>query len=283
MRFVMTVLLWLCATVTFAVALPAAWIQRHLVDADGYATFAQRSAADPALQQAVASELANRIGNLGFGVSTVAVGAAASAYTSSPSFPGQFAQVNRFAHRWLFSTAVASEVDSQGRWLIDLGPLVADSSFKEALQRFGIQPPERLPVPLTDTAPEVLRPGVLRSLATWGPWLSVGSAVLTGVFALSTLVVASRRGRAMTALGASALVVAAAGWAGLEIARGRITRALDNTSGEIRRIADSIVGQAISSMHEWLNLALLAGGALMALGIVAAALGSLIGSSGRSG
>lgn len=283
MRFIMTTLLWLCATVMFAVALPAAWVQRHLVDADGYAAFAQRGAAEPALQQAVASELTNQIGNLGYQVSPVAVGAIASTYTSGPSFPGHFAQANRFAHRWLFSTAVRSEVDHQGRWLIDLGPLFADSSLRNSLQPFGIDLPETLPVPLTDTAPEALRPGVLRPMATWGPLLSVGAAALTGVFALSTLVVARRRGRALTALGASALVVAAAGWAGLEIARGRINRALDNTSGEIRRIADSIVGQAISSMHEWLNLALLAGGALMVLGIAAATLGSLTSSSGRAG
>ena len=59
-----------------------------------------------------------------------------------------------------------------------------------------------------------MRPGQLRQLATWGPWVSVGATILTGVFALLTLAAAGSRGKALAALGVSALLVGAAGWAG---------------------------------------------------------------------
>ena len=32
-----------------------------------------------------------------------------AAYTASPVFPGQFAQANRIAHRWMFTDSVQPE------------------------------------------------------------------------------------------------------------------------------------------------------------------------------
>jgi hypothetical protein len=70
-------------------------------------------------------------------------------------------------------------------------------------------------------------------------------------------------------------MVGAAGWAGLEIGRRYINNALNNTSGEIRQLADALVGHAVGSLHQYLNLTLAAGGGLVALGVLAAVLGSL--------
>ena len=116
-------------TAALALALPVMWLQHNIVDADGYAALAQRAASDPALQQAVAGELTSQIGNLASAdVSTAVVGALASSYTGGSSFPGQFAQANRLAHRWMFTNSVQSQLDSQGRWVVDLAPMLADSS-----------------------------------------------------------------------------------------------------------------------------------------------------------
>ncbi len=60
MRFASVVLGWLIATLALAVAVPAGWVQLHVVDADGYAALARRAAADPALQSAMAAELTTR-------------------------------------------------------------------------------------------------------------------------------------------------------------------------------------------------------------------------------
>lgn len=279
MRFVATLLLWLVTTLLLAAAIPAAWAQKNLIDQDGYAALAASAARDPDLQRAVAGELSSQVVALaaqnGTNVNTTLVRAVASAYTQSSSFPGQFAQANRFAHRWMFTDTIRSDEDPQGRWVVDLAPMLSDSSFAQTLGDFNLQVPSTLPVPLTENAPDSLRPGQLRSLATWGPWGSVGVAVLAGVCALLTLAAARSRGKALAALGVSALLVGAAGWAGLEVGSRRINQALNNTSGDIRQAADAMVGQVIDSMHHWLNLTLAAGGALVVLGIVVAMLGGL--------
>jgi drug/metabolite transporter (DMT)-like permease len=99
--------------------------------------------------------------------------------------------------------------------------------------------------------------------------------MLTGIGALLTLAAARSRGRALAGLGVSALLVGAAGWGAIETARRRISDALNDTTGDIRRIADIMVSEAERSLHQWLDLTLAAGGALVVLGVLLALLGSL--------
>jgi uncharacterized membrane-anchored protein len=153
--------------------------------------------------------------------------------------------------------------------------MLSDSSFQQTLQDFGIKAPSKLEVPLTENVSNSLRPGQFRPAAQWGPWVSVGSAVVAGVMALLTLVAARSRGKAVGALGVSALLVGAAGWAGIEVGRRYVDHALNDTSGNVRRIADVMVDHTIGSMHLWLNLTLGAGGLLLVLGVIFALIGGL--------
>lgn len=278
MRFVATMLLWLVTTVLLAAAVPAAWAQQHLVDEGGFAALAQKAAGTTQLQDAMANEIGAQlkavVAGSGYDLATGQLVGAASIYTGSSSFPGQFAQANRLAHRWLFTNAVQG-TDPSGRWQLDLSPMLADSSFRNTFKAFGIEPPSTLAIPLTDNAPQGLRPGRLRALATWGPWVSVGLAVLAGVFAVLTLFVARSRGKTIAALGISGLLVGAAGWAGIELARRYVNDALINTSGEVRRIAGAMVGTAEASMHQWLNITLIVGGGLLIIGVIVSLLAGL--------
>jgi hypothetical protein len=271
--------MWILATAALAVAVPAAWAQHNVVDEAGYATLATSAGKDPAVQTAMAAELTAQLvsltANSGYDVQPDLLSGAATAYTRSAAFPGQFAQANRIVHRWLF-TDDAQKSDASGRWQIDLSPMLADSSFQETLKDFGIRAPSTLVVPLTENVSDSLRPGQLRQVARWGPWASVGAMVLTGVVALLTLAVARSRGKALGALGVSALIVGAAGWAGIEVAQRYVERALNQTTGDIRDIAQAMVGHAEGSLHQWLNLTLAAGGALVLLGVVVSMLGGLL-------
>ena len=98
-----------------------------------------------------------------------------------------------------------------------------------------------------------------------------------GVFALLTLAAARSRGKALAALGVSALLVGAAGWAGLEVGRRYVGNTLDGTGtgDDVRQIADAVLRHATDSMHQWLNLTLAAGGVLVALGVIVAILGGV--------
>jgi hypothetical protein len=198
-----------------------------------------------------------------------------SAYTQNAGFPGQFAQANRIVHTWMFTDEIHRQDGTDDRWLIDVAPMLSDPSLKESLGNLNLDVPATLTVPITVHETAGMQPGQLRMLSRWGPWVSIGAAVLTGVFALLTLAAARRRGKALAALGVSALLVGAAGWAGLEVARRFVNSALDRTAGDVRQVADAMVNHAESSMHQWLNLTLAAGGALVLLGVLTSMLGGL--------
>ena len=277
MRFAVTVLLWLLSTAALAIAVPTAWAQTHVVDVNGYDAMARKAASDPVLQAAVASELATRVMVLinqgGHTVDSSQVHEVAAGYTAGPDFPPQFTDANRLVHDWMFTGAHAES--EGGQWVINVSEMLKDSAFASMLSDYNVRVPETVKVPVTVSTPKILQPGELRPLATWGPWVSVAAAVLTGICALLTLAAARSRGRALAGLGISALLVGAAGWAGIEIARRRINDALIDSTGDIRRIADVMVGHAESSLHQWLDMTLAAGGVLVVLGVLAAVLGSL--------
>jgi hypothetical protein len=277
-RFMATLLLWVLTTAALLIAIPATWVQHNVVDGTGYSQLTTSAAKDPNVQSAMAGVLTTQLvklaGSSGYDVSPNLLGGAARSYTGSSAFPGQFALANQLVHRWLFTDAVAQS-DASGRWELDLSPMLSDSSFQQTLQDFGIKAPKTLEIPLTDQVSDSLRPGQLRQAATWGPWVSVGSAILAGVLALLTLATARSRGKALGALGVSALLVGAAGWAGIEVARGRVDDVLNNTSADVRQVATAMVDHAIGSMHMWLNLTLAVGGALVVLGVVFAVAGGM--------
>jgi hypothetical protein len=276
-RFVVTMLLWLVTTVALAVAVPAAWAQKTLVNEDGYAALAQKSATDAQLQQAMASELTTQVVTLaskrGVRVNEQLVRGVATGYTLSPAFPGQFAQASRLAHAWMFGDSANQSKDSQGHWQVDIAPMLASTAFQQMLSTWNIEVPTTLSVPVA--ANDNLRPGQLHSVARFGPWASIGVAVLTGILALLTLAAARSRGKALASLGVSALLVGAAGWAGPEIGRRYIDDALNRTTGDVRTIADVMVTHAEASLHQWLNLTLAAGGALVVFGVIVSMIGGL--------
>ncbi|BBX04979.1 hypothetical protein BST36_22995 [Mycolicibacterium moriokaense] len=280
MRFVATLFLWLVTTVLLAVAVPTMWAQRNVVSEDGYAALAAAAAHDPKLQRAMATELTTQIiafaAKNGYGtLNRDLVSGVVTSYTQNDGFPGQFAQANRIAHRWMFTNSVQPEDGSGDRWLVDIAPMLNDPSIKQTLGDLDLDVPQTLTVPLTVPESSALRPGQLRAVSTWGPWISVGSTILAGVSALLTLASARSRGRALAALGVSALLVGAGGWAALEVSRRYVDAALNQTVGDIRSVAEVMVAQAEASMHQWLNLTLAAGGVLVVFGVAVSLLGGL--------
>ncbi len=278
MRFLAALLFWLVTTVLLAAAVPAMWAQRHVVSEDGYAALAAAAARNPQLQQAMASELTTQITKLaadkGYALNnTELIRGVTAAYTANPGFPGQFSQANRIAHRWMFTDSV--QHDQGDRWLVDIAPMLKDASLRDTLGNLDLEVPETLTVPITVPEDSSLRPGQGKTLATWGPWASIGACVLTGVFALLTLASARSRGKALAALGVSALMVGAAGWAGLEVGGRYVDDALNRTTGDIRQVADGMVTTAVASLHQWLNVTLAVGGGLVLIGIVVSLLGGL--------
>lgn len=278
MRFLAALMLWLVTTAALAVAVPTVWAQVTIIGESGYAGLAASAAQDPRLQDAMAAELTTQVVSLGtdngYTLNPELVRQVALSYTRNDGFPGQFAQANRIAHRWMFTGAVPSG-NSTDQWLIDVAPMLSDPSFDATLGTLDLQVPSSLTVPITVDSPE-LQPGKLRWLATWGPWAAVATAVVTAIFALLTLAAARSRGKALTALGVSALLVGAAGWAGIEVGRRYVNTALNRTTGDIRTVAEVMVGTAEDSLHLWLNITLVVGAGLVVLGVIGSMLGGVL-------
>lgn len=275
MRSAAAVFLWLITTVLLAVTLPAAWVQLHIIDRGGYSALAQRAAADPQLQSAMAAELTAQVGRLSPTADSTVVGPIARLYTASSAFPAQFGQANAFAHRWLFTGAADSDVDEQGRWVIDFAPMLSDAAFGPTLRDYNISVPTSVPIPVTDAVSPAVRPGALREIGTWWPWVTIAAVLLSAFTALLMTFAAPSRGKALAALGVSALLVGGLGWAAIEFGQGYADRALNDTAGAVRIIADVMVATARDSMHQWLNVTLIAGGGLVVVGVIVALLTGL--------
>lgn len=281
MRFAVTVVLWLATTAALAVSIPATWAQLHVIDEDGNAATARQAAADPALQSAMASELTTRAmtliaahGGGRYAIDSAQVHDAAAIFTAGPAFPPLFAQANRAVHGWLFTDPPPGQ--SGDPWVIDVAPMLRDGAIAALLNRHHVAVPATLTVPVAESLPHSWRQGRLSRLTTWGPWVSVGAAALSGCCAVLTLIAARRRGKALSGLGVSALLVGALGWAGIEIGRRYLDDALNRTTGDVRDIAGVMVRHAEAGLHQWLNLTLLAGAALVGLGVVVAIAGGLL-------
>lgn len=277
MRTLAALLAWLITTAALAVAVPAAWVQLNLVDDNGFTALSQQVAQRPALQTAVAGELATQAVGLirerGLAVDYAQVRDVAAAYTAGPAFPPRFARVMQGVHRGMFTD------DGSGEWVVDLAAMLNDSAFQPTMSDYDVAEPSTLTAPLTVAVPESLRAAQLRKLADGWRWLSIGAVALTGVCAVLTLVAARRRGRAVAGLGIAALAAGGAGWAGAEVVRGYLTGALDtglnNSQAAVRRIADAMVATGIDGVHHWLTVTLAAGAVLVVLGAAVTLLGGL--------
>jgi hypothetical protein len=283
-RSALTVVLWLATTAALVVLVPASWLQKNIVDVDGYGALARKAAGDPALQSAMAAELTTRAMQLitqhGGSAETAQVHDVIAKFTASPAFPPLFAEANKAVHTWLFS---GPQSGHDPDWVVDLAPMLNESSVQQVLTSHHVTAPTKLTVPVTVSVPSTSRPlrqGQFSWLATWGPWATIGAAAMCALCGFLLLVAARRRGRALAGIGVSALLVGAAGWAGIEFADGRIITELNRTTGDFRTVGDVMVRYAKSSLHEWLNLTLLAGGTLVVLGVIGAAVFSLRKTSG---
>jgi len=255
-----------------AVAVPAMWVDRNIVQEEGFVALTAPLGKDPAFQKRLATAAVSGLSLGGrqlpeplAAVVKPILDEAAQSLTSMPGYSDAWAETLRRSHRLSFpdSRTPPPGADGTTSLTLDVAPLVG-----LVVKRVS----EASPVPLK--APEEVRIGIgesnqrqaidrISAYAPMGSAVAVGSAI---AFVLA-FVAARRKWTVLAGIGLGALVLAGVWKLGSDLAGGMVQGA--GTGNDVAEIFKrEFVAAATADFGQWIMAALLAGGALLAAGIL---------------
>ncbi|MET1021015.1 MAG: hypothetical protein ABWX69_02300 [Arthrobacter sp.] len=275
MRTFVSAIAVLLGLVLAAVAVPAMWADRNIVQEDGFVTFTAPLGKDPVFQQrlaaaAVGSLGAERIPPALTGLVTPILESAARSLTSMPGYPEAWSETLRVSHRLNFADpkTLPAEAGAATSLTLDLAPLVGLVAKQVAdATTLPLDAPEQLLI--TIGQPEHRQ--VLEQVAAFAPLGYAAAAGALIAFALA-LVAARRRWTVLAGTGLGVLVLAGA-W---KLAVEAVGKAVAGTSSgnEVAEIFKSeVVAAASSSFGQWILVSAVVGAILLAAGLVLRAVG----------
>jgi hypothetical protein len=259
------------AVLLAAVAVPAIWLDRNVVQEQGFVELAAPLARNPEFQQQLAVAAVGTIDTSavpGFFSDLVqpVLEDAASSLTALPGYPAAWEEALRKSHRLSFA---APESDDGGpasasSLTLDVAPLVALGA-EEISRATGLplDPPEQT---LINVGQPEHREWTER-LTTYAPagYLLAGGAVIALLLAL---VAAHRRWTVVAGAGAGALLLAAAWAFGSQLASAAALSA-DSGNEVANMFRDELVAAASADFQGWNVAAAITGAVLLLLGLVA--------------
>ncbi|MEV7575118.1 hypothetical protein AB0P28_18705 [Pseudarthrobacter sp. NPDC089323] len=254
-----------------AVAVPAIWLDRNLVQEDGFVELAAPLGKNPEFQQQLATAAVGTIDTSavpGFLEDLVqpVLEDAATSLAGVPGYPAAWEETLRKSHRLSFPPAAADPgaTGSVSSLTLDVAPLVA-------LGVEEISRATRLPLdPPGETLINVGQPEQrewTERLATYAPMgymLAAGS----GIAFLLALVAARRRWTVLVATGLGGLALAGLWALGALIGSARAL-AMDTGNEVANMFRNEFVAAATADFTGWTVAAAIAGGVLVVLGTVA--------------
>ncbi|MDP9985209.1 hypothetical protein J2S98_000346 [Arthrobacter oryzae] len=253
-----------------AVAVPAIWVDRNIVQEDGFVRLAAPLGKDSDFQRKLAAAAVGTIDTgavPGFlsGLVEPMLEKAAESLTGLPGYPAAWEETLRRSHRLSFAEPSADPQDgaSPSSLTLDVAPLVALGSEEiSRTTRLPLNPPEQT---LINVGQPAQREWTER-LATYAPMgyiLAMGSAVAF----LLALVAARRRWTVLLAAGLGGLALAALWGAGSQLGSAR-ARSTDTGNAVANMFRDEFLAAAGADFQGWITTAAITGGVLVALGIV---------------
>lgn len=262
-----------------AVAVPAMWVDRNIVQEDGFVALTAPLGKDPAFQRRLATAA---VGGIGFGEQQLPdalanavkpiLEQAAQSLTSTPGYSDAWTETLRKSHRLSFAdpATLPADVDGSSSLTLDVAPLVGLVVKKVS---------ESSPLPLALHAPAEVRINIGQSnqrqlIDRVSAYAPMGYAVAVGsvIAFLLAFVAARRKWTVMAGTGLGALVLAAAWKFGADAA-GRLV--LETSSGnDVAEIFKrECVDAAMANFGQWIVAALVAAAVLLVAGTLAAVLG----------
>jgi hypothetical protein len=261
----------LLAIVLAAVAVPAIWLDRNIVQEQGFVELASPLGRNSEFQQGLATAAVGTIDTSsvpGFLADLVrpALEDAAASMTGLPGYPAAWEETLRRSHRLSFTApqAEAGETASASSLTLDVAPLVALGAEEiSRTTRLPLDPPDQ-------TLIEVGQPEQkewTERLAAYTPagYLLAGGAA---VALLLAVVAARRRWTVLVGAGLGALVLAAV-WTVCSQLGSAAVLAADTGNEVANMFRDGFVAAAAADFQGWTLASAITGGVLVLVGVVA--------------
>lgn len=280
MRTVVSAVAVILGVVLAALAVPAIWLDRSVVQEDGFVALAAPLGRDAEFQQRLAAAAVGTIDTSAVpqfltGLLEPVLKSAAESLTGLPGYPAAWEETLRRSHRLSFADpgSLPAEVDSTTALTLDVAPLVALGV--EELSRTSGQPLDPPGQTLINVGQANQRQ-LIEQVAAYAP-LGYSLAIGAVIAFLLALVAARRRWVVVFSVGIAALLLAGVWTAGSQFAGDTV---LATASGN--EIADmfknEFVAAAAEGFRTWTLTAAVAGGAFAVAGLVVR-----IASPGRQG
>lgn len=275
MRTFVSALAVLIGLLMAAVAVPAMWVDRNIVQEDGFVALTAPLGKDPAFQQglasaAVGSLASDRIPAALTDLARPILDSAAKSLTSLPGYPGAWTETLRKSHRLNLAdpSTLPPEVDGVSALTLDVAPLVGLVASQVAgATSLPLQAPDQVLINIGQSNQRQL----LERVSAFAPMGYAAGAGAVIAFALA-LVAARRRWTVLAGTGVGVLVLAG-GW---KLAADAAGGAVARTGGgsEVAEIFKrEFVAAAAESYGQWIIVAAVAGGILLVLGLVLRSVG----------
>ncbi|MDQ0663609.1 hypothetical protein QFZ35_002107 [Arthrobacter ulcerisalmonis] len=253
-----------------AVAVPALWVDRNIVQEDGFVRLAAPLGKDSEFQRKLAAAAVGTIdtGSVpGFlsGLVQPMLEKAAESLTGLPGYPAAWEETLRRSHRLSFADPAAGgkEGASASSLTLDVAPLVALGSEEiSRTTRLPLDPPQQTLINVGQPAQKEWT----ERLATYAPMgfiLAIGSALAF----LLALVAARRRWTVLLTAGLGALALAGLWGLGLQLGSAR-AQATDTGNAVANMFRDEFLAAAGTDFQTWITTAAVTGGVLVAAGVV---------------
>ncbi|APX03226.1 hypothetical protein [Arthrobacter sp. QXT-31] len=254
-----------------AAAVPAIWVDRNIVQENGFVALAAPLGKDPDFQKRLATAAVNSIDAGGTvppqvaGLVRPVLESAATSLTGLPEYPAAWEETLRKSHRLNFTdpASLPPEADSSTSLTLDVAPLVALAA-KQVSRQVGV--PLEAPGQTLVNIGQANQRQLVEQVTAYSP-LGYSLAVGAGVAFLLALVAARRRWKVLAGIGVGALVVAGL-WA--LVSRWAADLVIATASGN--EMADlfkrEFVAASAAGFASWTLATAIAGGVLVAAGVL---------------
>ncbi|QDG67726.1 MULTISPECIES: hypothetical protein [unclassified Pseudarthrobacter] len=253
-----------------ALAVPAIWLDRNVVQEDGFVALAAPLGQDAEFQQRLAAAAvgtidAGAIPDALAGLVTPVLEAAAGSLTALPGYPAAWEETLRKSHRLSFAAPASApaEPDSPSSLTLDVAPLVALAT-EELARTTGL--PLTAPEQTLVNVGEPEQRQMVERASAYAP-LGYSLAIGAGIAFALALVSARRRWTVILAVGLGALALAGLWAAGSQVARDAVVGTASG-NGLSDMFKDAFVAAASSSFQSWVGGAAITGAVLVAAAVV---------------